>query len=115
MPVTGDEPAEGLGIATLGPPEESRFIVLDTPVLLDSIASARQQVVDEGLDLVVGQLQHRHAHAGMALGEMNADGLRIDISMYSSADMPSTRSPAHAGAVASEGPASVSDGMSGPS
>ncbi len=41
MAVTGDEPAEGLGIATLGPPEESRFIDLDTPVLHDSIRRQR--------------------------------------------------------------------------
>jgi hypothetical protein len=39
--VPGDEPAEGLGIATLGPPQESCFIVLDTPVLIDSIRRQR--------------------------------------------------------------------------
>jgi hypothetical protein len=33
--MTGEEPAERLGIATLGLPEKSCFIVLDAPVLVD--------------------------------------------------------------------------------
>jgi hypothetical protein len=41
--MTGDEPTERLGIATLGVPQKFRFIVLDTPVLADRPArSARQ-------------------------------------------------------------------------
>ena len=34
-PVTGDEPAVGLGIAALGLPDEVPFIVLDASVLVD--------------------------------------------------------------------------------
>jgi hypothetical protein len=34
-PMTGEEPAERLGIATLGLPQKFRFIVLDAPVLVD--------------------------------------------------------------------------------
>jgi len=48
-------------------------------------------------------------------GEMNAVGVRIDWAMYSSADRPSTRSPAHDGAAAKDGPASVIDPLVGPS
>jgi hypothetical protein len=33
--MTGEEPAERLGIATLGLPQKSRFIALDAPVLVD--------------------------------------------------------------------------------
>jgi hypothetical protein len=39
--MTGEEPAERLGIAFLGLPQKSRFIVLDAPVLVDRPGSHR--------------------------------------------------------------------------
>jgi hypothetical protein len=41
VPVTGEEPAERLGIATLGLPQKCRFIVLDAPVLVDRLGGQR--------------------------------------------------------------------------
>ncbi len=48
-------------------------------------------------------------------GEMNAVGVRIDWATYSSADIPATRSPAHDGASARDGPAGTIPLLSGPS
>ena len=40
--MTGEEPAERLGIATLGLPQKFRFIVLDAPpVLVDRLGGQR--------------------------------------------------------------------------